>query len=70
MEPIAQNQNLATTAALTTRSSAISKQLNQSSRALTQDEIEAKEWKYTGYQHYSKFLASDNDFSFSDSSLT
>lgn len=62
MEPIAENQNLATTAALTIGSSAFSKQSNQSPRALRQEEVEAKEWKYTGYQHYSKFLASDNDF--------
>jgi hypothetical protein len=62
MEPVTQNQNLAITAALTTRSSAFSKQSNQSSRAPTQEEMEAKEWKYTGHQHYPKFLASDNDF--------
>jgi hypothetical protein len=62
MEPIAHTRNLASTGAFTTRSSALSKQSYQSSNALTQEEIEAKEWKYTGYQHYSKFLASDNDF--------
>lgn len=28
----------------------------------TPEEIELKEWKYTGYQHYSKFIASDHDF--------
>jgi len=29
---------------------------------LTKEDIEAKEWKYTGYRHYSQLLASDNDF--------
>jgi hypothetical protein len=29
---------------------------------LTPEEIEIKEWKYTGYQHYTRFIASDNDF--------
>ena len=31
---------------------------------LTQEEIETKEWKYTGYQHFSRFISSDNDFLF------
>ncbi|EHK97238.1 hypothetical protein M7I_7017 [Glarea lozoyensis 74030] len=29
---------------------------------LTPEEIEIKEWKYTGYQHYTRFIASDNDY--------
>ena len=36
--------------------------LNTAASILTPEEIELKEWKYTGYQHYSKFIASDNDF--------
>ncbi|KAH8654131.1 hypothetical protein BGZ60DRAFT_419383 [Tricladium varicosporioides] len=33
----------------------------ETSASLTKEEIEAKEWKYTGYRHYSQFIASDND---------
>jgi len=29
---------------------------------LTQEQFEAKEWKYTGYRTFSQFISSDNDF--------
>lgn len=37
--------------------------LNELSPAkLTQEEIDRKPWKYTGYQGFSEFVASDDDF--------
>lgn len=42
----------------TRRSSVTSRRV----QAPTKEEIEAKEWKYTGYRGFSQFVSSDDDF--------
>ncbi|CZR62673.1 uncharacterized protein PAC_12570 [Phialocephala subalpina] len=36
--------------------------INFAEQQMIREEVEDKEWKYTGYRHYSKFIALDNDF--------